>query len=189
MSVYFIRHGQSEFNAAYESGKPDPIIIDAPLTKKGEQQAKSLRKSISNLDIKHVVTSPLTRAIQTSLLLFENKVPIEVKAGHHELLLHSCDIGRSPKHLKADFPELDFSELAENWWHHKNYKTSQIVPEPIEKFKERIRRFIIDIEEITLKPLAVVGHGNAFKEILGIHLENCEVHRYSKASKIYLRRQ
>ena len=32
MTVYLIRHGQSEFNAAHSEGEPDPMIFDAPLT-------------------------------------------------------------------------------------------------------------------------------------------------------------
>ena len=32
MAIYFIRHGQSEFNAAF-SGDIDPMIFDAPTQK------------------------------------------------------------------------------------------------------------------------------------------------------------
>ena len=39
MTVYLIRHGQSEFNAVHTEGDPDPMIFDAPLTKKGRIQA------------------------------------------------------------------------------------------------------------------------------------------------------
>ncbi len=85
MPVYFIRHGQSEFNAAYKGGF-DPMIFDAPLTELGFAQAADARNRVSKLGIKRVITSPLTRAIQTAKTIFDGVAPIEVNYGHHELL-------------------------------------------------------------------------------------------------------
>ena len=45
MAIYFIRHGQSEFNAAF-NGKIDPMIFDPALTKLGLEQAESARVNI-----------------------------------------------------------------------------------------------------------------------------------------------
>ena len=64
MPVYFIRHGQSEFNAVHNDGDSDPLIFGAPLTAKGRRQAEEARLSVVDLDINQVVTSPLTWAIQ-----------------------------------------------------------------------------------------------------------------------------
>jgi len=64
MPIYFIRHGQSEFNATFD-GTGDPMIFDAPLTEMGKQQAIAARNKIAELGISHVITSPLTRAIQS----------------------------------------------------------------------------------------------------------------------------
>lgn len=176
MPIYFVRHGQSEFNAVFKKGDNDPMIFDAPLTELGRQQALKARENIQGLGIRHVITSPFTRAIQTALLIFQDEVPIEVMDGHHELLLHSCDVGRSPNVLSKDFPGLEFSHLSETWWHHE--KGRDISPEPEETFKERISRFVHRLDNIVDRPLAVIGHGNAFKEIIGRKLENCEIHRY-----------
>lgn len=65
MTIYLIRHGQSEFNAVY-TGSGDAMIIDAPLTELGQQQAKDARSKVAKLGISHVICSPLTRAIQTA---------------------------------------------------------------------------------------------------------------------------
>ena len=48
MAIYFIRHGQSEFNAAFD-GKIDPMIFDPALTKLGLEQAESARVNILEL--------------------------------------------------------------------------------------------------------------------------------------------
>lgn len=176
MAIYFVRHGQSEFNAVFKKGDRDPMIFDAPLTELGRRQALKAREEIRDLGIRHVVTSPLSRAIQTAQLIFRDEVPIEVMEGHHELLLHSCDVGRTPQALSKDFPDLSFDHLEEKWWHHE--EDVDISPEPEEIFKQRISEFVRDLEGMTRRPLAVIGHGNAFNEIIGRKLENCEVYRY-----------
>ncbi len=48
MPVYFIRHGQSEFNAAFTGGGIDPMIFDAPLTDMGLRQAEAAKKLVAN---------------------------------------------------------------------------------------------------------------------------------------------
>ena len=51
MPVYFIRHGQSEFNAAYDGGDNDPMIYDAPLTEKGLRQAEEAKALVADLGL------------------------------------------------------------------------------------------------------------------------------------------
>ena len=172
-----IRHGQLEFNAAFD-GNGDPMIFDAPLTELGKQQAIAARIKVADLQIAHIISSPLTRALQTSLHLFGETAPIKVETGHHELLLHSCDVGRTPRELEVDFPQLAFDHLPERWWHHQTGKPLEIAVEPDHLFENRIENFVQTLESITTRPLAVVGHGNAFKKIMGRMLENCEIHRY-----------
>lgn len=62
MEIYFVRHGQSQFNAAFK-GEVDPLIYDAPLTELGFSQAAEARNRFSKMKITRVITSPLTRAI------------------------------------------------------------------------------------------------------------------------------
>lgn len=176
MPIYFVRHGQSEFNAVFRTGDEDPMIFDAPLTDLGRQQAMDARAEIRNLGIRHVITSPLTRAIQTAQLLFPDGISMEVRDGHHELLLHSCDVGRSPRELSTDFPALEFGHIANAWWHSDG--TSSISVEPEDVFKARIAKFVSHLDTVRERPLLIVGHGNAFNEIIGRKLANCEVHRY-----------
>ncbi len=177
MAIYFIRHGQSEFNATFE-GVIDPMIFDAPLTKLGLVQAKRARDDVLRLGITRVITSPLTRAIQTAETIFDGISPIEVQHGHHELLLHSCDIGRHPIELKVDFPNLSFDHLPRSWWHENSDAALGIVKEPVELFQKRISKFVADLNKIDDETIAIVGHGNAFKEIIGFELNNCQIHQF-----------
>jgi len=177
MTIYFIRHGQSEFNAAF-NGVDDPMIFDAPLTELGYLQAKDARDKVLGLGINRVVTSPFTRAIQTAKTIFGGISPIEVQHGHHELRLHSCDIGRNPAELKIDFPDLSFDQLPPSWWHENGTADLEIVAEPIALFRKRISKFVASLSNLNDETMAVVGHGNAFEEIIGFQLSNCQIHQF-----------
>ena len=177
MNIYFIRHGQSEFNAAF-NGEIDPMIFDPALTKLGLEQAESARANILELGIDRVITSPFTRAIQTAKIMFDGISPIEIQLGHHELLLHSSDIGRHPSDLKERFPDLTFDHIPHSWWYKNNIYGSTIEKEPLELFKTRMSKFVIALDQIKDENIAIVGHGNAFKEILNLKLDNCQIHRF-----------
>ncbi|MGC1505769.1 MAG: histidine phosphatase family protein [Sulfitobacter sp.] len=177
MAIYFIRHGQSEFNAAFK-GDVDPLIFDAPLTPLGFDQAAQTRKTIEELAVSRVITSPLTRAIQTAITIFDGIAPIEVRHGHHERLTYSGDVGRAPQQLGIDFPDLAFDHLPTRWWHaHEDHNV--VVPvEPIELFENRMAGFVSTLEDIQDENIAFVGHGTAFEQIIGYMLNNCQIHRY-----------
>jgi broad specificity phosphatase PhoE len=178
MPVYLIRHGQSEFNAAHNAGDKDPMIFDAPLTDKGRRQAEEVKALVAGLGIKQVITSPLTRAIQTALCIFADIAPITVAAKHRELLIHSCDVGRLPSDLQRDFPTLSFTHLSDRWWHQGPENDNGIAVEPIDVFLQRIAEFERSLTQIKERPLAIVGHGNAFKALTGHMMDNCEVLLY-----------
>ncbi|MCP3687744.1 MAG: histidine phosphatase family protein [Gammaproteobacteria bacterium] len=180
MPVYLIRHGQSEFNAAFNATGKDPMIFDAPLTEQGRRQAEQARELVEDLGIKQVITSPLTRAIQTALFIFGDTLPITVASGHRELLLHSCDVGRPPEDLRRDFPMLAFDHLSDRWWHHDPQTDERIDVEPENVFRQRISEFETGLTEIEQRPLAIVGHGNAFQAMIGRMLDNCEIHLHQK---------
>ena len=82
-----------------------------------------------------VITSPLTRAIQTALTIFQDTTPIKVIADHRELLSHSCDVDRSPSTLQMEFPNLYFGCLDETWWHQGLVNKNGVPVEPTEIFQ------------------------------------------------------
>jgi len=179
MAIFLIRHGQSEFNVVYETDGSDPMIRDAPLTALGQAQARQARDQIADLNIQLVITSPLTRAIQTALGIFDGIAPINVMAGHHERIEHSCDIGRPPAHLQADFPSLSFDLLDDIWWHQGPTNDNGIPVEPMEVFSARISRFRTGLSELNDQPVAIIGHGETFKELAGFDMANCELRQYT----------
>jgi broad specificity phosphatase PhoE len=178
MPVYLIRHGQSEFNAVHNVGDPDPMTFDAPLTQTGFRQAEAARAAASGLGIRLVIASPLTRAIQTALCIFDGIAPIRILAGPRERLNHSCDVGRTPAELRRQFPSLSFDHLTENWWHQGPLNEVGIPVEPAGVFRQRVAAFAQELRLIPQRPVAVVGHADMFRELAGFTMENCEIRRY-----------
>lgn len=66
-SFYFIRHGQTDWNAEHKAMG----ITDIPLNKVGEEQSRQALSLLNDLDIKHICYSPLKRAFKTAEILNE----------------------------------------------------------------------------------------------------------------------
>jgi broad specificity phosphatase PhoE len=177
MPIYLIRHGQSAFNAAHTDGAPDPLIFDAALTELGRAQATVARAQAATLGIRHVICSPLTRAIETARIIFDGIVQITIDAGPAERLEHSCDLGRSPADLRAAFPDLDFAHLPDVWWHQGAHSLHAVEKEPEPMFHARIAQFRDSLNSRP-GPLAIVGHCNTFRSLAGFDMRNCEIRRY-----------
>ena len=117
--VCFVRHGQGEHNVSPRFWG----LVDSPLNQNGRQQAHALHEamesSLQEFDL--VVTSPLTRAIQTMQLGFKGcPARVAVLPLLRERLGAPCDVGRTRSELAQIFPELrgweGFTEMPEIWW-------------------------------------------------------------------------
>lgn len=62
MSIYYVRHGETDYNKAY-------LIqgsIDAPLNEKGKEQAHQIALKLKDIKLDAIYCSPLLRARQTA---------------------------------------------------------------------------------------------------------------------------
>ncbi|HVZ00034.1 MAG TPA: histidine phosphatase family protein [Dongiaceae bacterium] len=183
--VHLIRHGQSTFNEHYSATGEDPLHFDARLTRLGERQVAGARERLAAYDYDIVIASPLTRAIQTAEGIFGGRVRIEISALHREWQVSSCDIGRSLAELRSDFPHLDFSALADPWWHHAAEPCELGFPQETEAhLAERLAAFKAMIDARPERRIAVVGHGDFFSRLIGRHLDNCEMAEWLPAIEI-----
>ncbi|MEP0942226.1 MAG: histidine phosphatase family protein [Rhizobiaceae bacterium] len=175
MTIFLIRHAQSQFNAVYQAGQPDPLLFDARLSKLGHQQGQIARATTSKLPIDRVVVSPLTRTLQTASLLFGSDRTFEIDAVVREQVLNSCDIGRSPSQLSKEYPHLDFAHLPDHWWH-KDVPDHRGIPvEPNDVLQRRADLFSKHLRDSAARNTAVVTHGNFIRALTGIQPENCQV--------------
>lgn len=73
MEIYFVRHGETEYNKKHIH-QPD----DAPLSLRGRQQAEAVRDAVLALAPTHFITSTHSRAVETASIINE--------AEEHELV-------------------------------------------------------------------------------------------------------
>lgn len=79
MDLYIIRHGESQGNIGLD-------IEDPKLTELGEKQAKLLALRLRNIKFDAILSSPLTRAVQTATPLSElQNTPITIMHTLHEV--------------------------------------------------------------------------------------------------------
>ena len=179
--VDLIRHGQSTFNAAYAETGSDPLHYDARLTPLGHAQVAAARETLRTTDYELIVTSPFSRAIETTLGLFgSSAAPILVEALHRERLESSCDIGRPAAALAQDFPSLAFDHLDDPWWHdcaEKDALGHAIEPQHV--FAARLADFRAWLVARPERSIAVVGHGTFFFHLTGVPFVNCGVLRWT----------
>ena len=126
-TIYLVRHAESVHNVTKDFSLRDP-----GLTELGFTQASSLAASFPALSsIAAVVTSPLTRTIETTIAGFgailDKKFVggIRGREGGAKLILDPdlqersdlpCDTGSELGTLRSRFPDLDISSLGEEWY-------------------------------------------------------------------------
>ncbi|DAZ93811.1 TPA: hypothetical protein N0F65_008570 [Lagenidium giganteum] len=208
-TLYCIRHGESTFNEWRKRSiltfswvfVRDPMIIDAPLSAKGEQQALALSEKLQSQSlhakIEVVVMSPLTRAIQTAMGAFKDvQVPMQAEPLCREMLDTACDIGRQPQELARVFasPLLQLDHVEQYWWLPESKRpptvpesamktpatSDEVMPlrETSEDLDRRIGAFVQTLAAMPQQHIAVVGHSSFFKRMLGMNrkLNNCELY-------------
>jgi glucosyl-3-phosphoglycerate phosphatase len=174
-TIHLIRHAQSTFNAAWTEDGADPFHYDARLSPLGLAQVEQARARARELPCDVVITTPLTRALQTATGLFGGHARIEVECLHREWQEHSCDVGRSPRLLAREFPDLGFDHLDDPWWHHPDKDANGIVIEPLDSFHARVAEFPRWVAARPEAAIVVVGHGAFFSRLIGRVPANCEI--------------
>jgi broad specificity phosphatase PhoE len=174
-TILCIRHGESTFNAAAASGG-DPLHYDAPLSELGQAQVERTRALLRGRTVELVITTPLTRALQTTAGLFAghpSSPTVLVEALHRERVENSCDVGRSPLLLTTAFPAFTFDHLPEVWWHNHDAPDARgVCVEPIDLVHARAGQFRQLLLQRPERHIAVVGHGTFFRALTGRVLAN-----------------
>ena len=115
--MILLRHGQSEFNLHFTRTRVDPGIIDPRLTELGHEQASQAAERLESEDIRRIIASPYTRALQTAAPLAQRLgLPITVTPQVRERYAFTCDVGRPISLVAAEFPDVAFDGLDEVWW-------------------------------------------------------------------------
>ena len=133
--VHFIRHAEGTHNVNQEYRSK--INLDAPLTEKGRQQCQELAQKIATAQqgplfqlresAEIIVTSPLTRCIQTATLSFpsllEKGIPMVAHEMVRETVNYNCDRRRTIQQITKEHAHIDYSHVNDNhdviWDHYE----------------------------------------------------------------------
>lgn len=169
--MYFIRHGQSTFNVAYDQTGRDPQIPDAPLSPLGVRQVEKAAAELASRRIDRILSSPYTRALQTAHIVADAlKLPVAVTPLIGERRLYSCDIGRPVAALKKEWPKADFCAMEEEgeWWM-PFHESAASLSARVQAFRDEW-----DWRETAAQTL-VVSHWYFISAATGAGLDNAEI--------------
>lgn len=159
MKVYFVRHGESEYNVKNLHQHPE-----VPLTKKGHEQAEFIAKRLDRIRIDHVLASPYLRTKQTAeKIVVRLKKPIE----YTELVVELHRPSELVGYLYTDPFALEIKEkikehLLDASWHYSD-------EENFYDFKKRAEDFIALLEKrFDNENVLVVTHGHIMRMIIAV---------------------
>jgi broad specificity phosphatase PhoE len=166
--MILLRHGQSEFNVVFNRTRQDPGIPDPRLTDHGREQARLAAEALAERDLRRIVASPYTRALQTAEIIAKAlDLTIEVDPLVREHALYHCDIGSPRTRLAETWPGLAFDHLDEKWW--------PDLDETDEQVKARARAFRSRAAGWDdWRHVAVVSHWGFILRLTGRELRNGE---------------
>ncbi len=181
--MYFVRHGQSEFNVVYSITLKDPGIRDAPITQRGQSQALGAAKHLKDKRITKIICSPYTRALQTGTIIAKElgiqTMVAEPLAGERRLF--TCDIGTPLSELKLKWPHVDFARVEnqssdnasggkDEWWPSADESDDDIA--------RRVNAFAqLYVKEPDADTTLVVSHWYFIFTLSGKDTENAQIVR------------
>ncbi|KAF5245989.1 hypothetical protein FANTH_7079 [Fusarium anthophilum] len=155
--IHLVRHGQ----AVHNLGEANNVLPDTDLTPLGQEQARSLiskHPELANVDL--IVSSPLRRTLQTTLLAFssqlERGLQIVALPEVQEVSDMNCDTGSDISVIRAEFQQqpVDFS-LVEPGWEVKEGKWAPAIGSILERARAA-RQWLSERPE---SEIVVVTHG------------------------------
>lgn len=173
MKIYFIRHGQTDWNI---ERKMQGGESEKDLNKTGIEQAKQAKEKLKKIKYDIIIRSPMKRVEQTTNLINEKKVPIIIDERIRERMLGELA------------GQVITEEIENNIWDYKlNYEITG--GENIQNFEKRIIEFIKEIKQkYNDKTILLVAHGGVAKILIAnlinmpesknvneIKVDNCEI--------------
>lgn len=151
MKIYYVRHGQTDWNLAK---KMQGGQTERPLNETGIKQAEETRKKLENINYDIVICSPMNRAKQTSDIIVQGK---------------KVEIITDERLRERKLGELEGNPITEECeqkiW---NYELNASIKggENLHEFGKRILEFLKEIKEkYKDKTVLIVAHGGVAKVI------------------------
>src|SRR3989344_5251144 len=163
-TFYIIRHGETEWNAA---GRLQGHA-DSPLTKKGINQVKKLKKIIKHVHFDGLFSSDSGRARKTAEIInLERKLAVVTTA-----LLREKSFGNYEGQLSEKFRN-DLKKLLDDYEKCSDNEKKSFKLPGVETDEEAVSRFITFLRQVAIayprRTILVVSHGAMIRALL-IHL-------------------
>lgn len=154
MNVYFVRHGESDFNAKRAAQPPT-----SKLTELGQAQAHTIAERFVHMPVDCIVSSPFERAHHTATIIQEkiSHVPLVLSDFFTEQKRPTSIIGKSydDEILKKTY-EAWREHAHEPEWHYED-------EENFHDLKTRAEQALQYLTSLGHEHVAVVTHGNFLK--------------------------
>ncbi|XVE80542.1 hypothetical protein DITRI_Ditri14bG0148500 [Diplodiscus trichospermus] len=183
--LHLVRHGQALHNVEGDKNREallSPDLFDAQLSPLGLHQVAELRENVHAsglLDgIELIVTSPLSRAMQTAVGVFGSEVQtisthngpkiMAIELCRDRLGVRPCDMRRKVSECQSLFPSIDFSMMDDE----DDILWNPNTREPEEELAERGAKILKWLWTRPEKEIVVVSHGIVLQNILTNLLRN-----------------
>ena len=149
MILYVVRHGKTEWNLENRCQG----ISDIPLVQEGRDAALELQPLVSSLNIDVVISSPLSRAVDTAKILTNGTIPINI-----DDRLTERNWGMNEGMVVDEVDQVDCWDVVLN--------TNVQGIERVQDFMARISSFLEDIKvKYSDKKVLVVAHSAVLRVI------------------------
>ena len=169
MRIYFVRHGESQANLLHEISNRG---LRHGLTRRGREQAMALADRLQNLPVTLICSSPVLRAIETSVIL-ANRLGLDYEVVD---ALREYDCGIAEGRSDAESWRL-WQALFDAWVVDKHWEQRI---EGGESFYDVRERFVPFVEGLvhrygsTGAGIVCVSHGGVYRMMLPLVLRNVD---------------
>lgn len=164
MSIYLVRHGQTEFNAVQRwQGQ-----VDSPLTELGQQQSARMGRRLAALTgtgEAHIFSSPLGRARQTCEIIAGEIGMIDgitLDPGLMEIGMGAWD-GMTDYEIDHEYPGMRDGLDRHEWFFHAPGG------ETLEKMTDRVARSLETIKQRQTRDAIIICHGITSRILRGVY--------------------
>ena len=179
MKIYFVRHGHSEHNAAFDKFQDTSVYRSfeykySKLTEKGINQIKAIKVP----KMERIYSSPITRCIETTWIIVGDKPIVHL----HDGLMETQ--GPYPCNWRPDFDSLSrclgrfiLKDIAVKYEPYITYYLPNI-SETKEQIKERATKTLEQIKDecAEMEHVMIVSHNDLLESLFDRSFDNGEVY-------------
>lgn len=180
MKVYFVRHGHSDHNAAFDKLQDVNVYrsLDYKYSKLTEKGVKQIKDVVLSEKVQRVYSSPITRCIDTSRLLVGDDTVLHLHDGLMEIQgPYPCNWRPDIDTFHKSLQKYNLKNVKEKYTPYTDYFETDI-SEPWDMLRERATNTLRSIlqECDTLDSIMIVTHNDWLESLFKRSFMNGEVY-------------